>query len=70
MELAKVQPTQKPGFKPPPANAPRPGYKPPPPGVVAPPWNPATPVIPSSSPAGVKASFKGPPKGHPDYQEV
>eukprot|EP00971_Amphidinium_carterae_P269819 5352777-Amphidinium_carterae.1 len=24
----------------------------------------------SSSPAGVKAHFKGPPKGHPDYQEV
>eukprot|EP00971_Amphidinium_carterae_P212839 4224276-Amphidinium_carterae.1 len=70
MELAKVQPTQKQGFKPPPANVPRPGYKPPPEGIVVPPWQPANPVMPSSSPAGVKTPFKGPPKGHPDYQEV
>eukprot|EP00971_Amphidinium_carterae_P325943 6456506-Amphidinium_carterae.1 len=71
-ELAKVQPTQKPGFKGPPANVTKPaGFKGPPEGIVVPPWQPANPpVMPSSSPAGVKANFKGPPKGHPDYQEV
>eukprot|EP00971_Amphidinium_carterae_P246406 4893908-Amphidinium_carterae.1 len=65
MEMVRVQPTHRPGYKPPPA-----GYKPPPAGVPVPPWNPAATPAPSSSPAGVKTPFKGPPVGHPDYQEV
>eukprot|EP00971_Amphidinium_carterae_P189973 3771146-Amphidinium_carterae.1 len=62
MEMVRAQPTQRPGFKPPPANVPKAEYKPPPAGVPAPPWNPAATPVPSSSPAGVKTPFKGPPK--------
>eukprot|EP00971_Amphidinium_carterae_P019093 375777-Amphidinium_carterae.1 len=73
MELAKVQPTHadkgtQRGFKPPPAHVQRPGFKGPPEGIVVPPWQPANPVVTSSSPAGVKTPFKGPPKNHPDYK--
>eukprot|EP00971_Amphidinium_carterae_P117122 2319460-Amphidinium_carterae.1 len=65
--MVKAQPTQRPGFKGPPVGVVRPGYKPPPPGVPVPPWAPAANPVPSSSPAGVKASFKGPPANHPDF---
>eukprot|EP00971_Amphidinium_carterae_P225910 4480423-Amphidinium_carterae.1 len=58
-EMVRAQPSKKLGYKPPPEGIPLP-----------PPWaKPANPV-PSASPAGVKAAFKGPPVGHPNYKEV
>eukprot|EP00971_Amphidinium_carterae_P253635 5035476-Amphidinium_carterae.1 len=57
-EMVRAQPPKRPGFKPPPQ------------GIPVPPWKPAATPVPTSSPAGVKTPFKGPPKGHPDYQEV
>eukprot|EP00971_Amphidinium_carterae_P250622 4975396-Amphidinium_carterae.1 len=69
-DMVKAQPTQRPGTKPPPANVVRPGFKGPPAGIaMPPPWAPAANPVPSSSPAGVKANFKGPPEGHPDYEK-
>eukprot|EP00971_Amphidinium_carterae_P117121 2319459-Amphidinium_carterae.1 len=66
-DMVKAQPTQRPGFKGPPAGVGRPGFKPPPAGIPVPPWAPAATPVPSSSPAGVKAKFKGPPANHPDF---